>query len=127
MGTERSMSMTKKASHDELERLVLSGNADGEQLEEYFDLSPDQMSQLAAQWRGEGETERLFTNWYRDVIAPIGLDRETAFGLFTGEIPIEQYAASLTSEQAQRFIEMFPALQEAHQAKLDQQDARRSR
>ena len=100
----------------ELQEFIMAGQATTAELEEHF--GPDLMNQLAAQWRGEDETQRLFRNWYNDVIAPIGLDRAKAFALFTGAITIEEYAASLTSIQAKRFIALFPDLQTAHEDKL---------
>lgn len=111
--------MASPAQPEDVSALVLSGNASGDQLEAHFALTPDQSNRLAAQWQGPAESQRLFRDWYAHVIEPIGLDRDAAFSLFVGELPIEQYAASLTSEQANRFVEMFPGLQAEHQVKLD--------
>jgi hypothetical protein len=39
--------------------------------------------------------------------------------MFSGQLSIDDYAASLTDAEADRFVEMFSDLQSAYQAKLD--------
>lgn len=103
--------------NDELRTKVLDGIATDEELTEFF--GPDLMNELAHQWRGEDASRSLFTQWYRDVIGPIGLDAKAAWRMFSGVDSIEQYVDTLTAEEAERFVELYPDLQAAHQARID--------
>lgn len=96
---------------------VLDGSAGDDELAEFF--GPDLMNELAHRWRGEDLSRSLFTQWYRDVIAPIGLEAGPAWRMFSGQVSIEEYAGRLTPEEAERFVELYPELQAAHQLRID--------
>lgn len=100
-----------------LEEIVMAGTATDEQLEEFF--GPDLMNELAHRWRGSQASRRAFAAWYVEVLEPLGIEAAPAWDLFTGRTAIEAFAASLTPEQTERFLTDYPALQAAHQARLD--------
>lgn len=101
----------------ELHDKVTDGTATIEEIEEY--LGPDLINAGVHRLRGEAGSRYAFLDWYEAVISPIGLDKVPAWRMFSGQITIDDYAASLTTEEADRFVEMFPDLQSAYQAKLD--------
>lgn len=106
----------------ELHKRIVAGEATLEEVEDY--LGPDLMNELAHRWRGEEHSRSLFTQWYRDVIGPIGLDARAAWRMFSGQGTIEEFAAGLTPEEEERFVEMFPGLQAAHQARIEAGEVR---
>lgn len=102
---------------DDLHAKVLDGAATDEELAQFF--GPDLMNELAHRWRGEDVSRSLFTQWFRDVIGPIGLQAEPAWAMFSGKMSIEEYAAGMDEEQVERFVQMYPELQAAHQARIE--------
>lgn len=104
-------------TREALRTAVLEGTATDEELAEFF--GPDLMNQLAHRWRGQDLSRSLFTQWFRDVIGPLGLEAAPAWRMFSGQDTIEKFAASLTPEQAERFVEEYPTLQARHQARID--------
>ncbi len=101
----------------ELHDKIVSGTATMEEIEEY--VGPDLINAGVHRLRGESDSRYAFLNWYEAVIEPIGLDKVAAWRMFSGQDTIDEFAASLTNEEADRFVEMFPDLQSAYQAKLD--------
>ena len=77
-------------------------------------LGPDLMNRLAAAFRGETQTRRAFGAWYAAVAGPLGIERDAALELFTGELAIDDFAAAMPEHQLNGFIERFPKLQAAH-------------
>ena len=107
---------------DELVNLVASGQATDEQYDLFAAkyVSADAQNQLAAMFRSPEAQEAAFRDWYDNVIAPIGLPEEPARQMFNGEMDISDFVDSLTDEQMDAFLDKYPALQEAYNAKLDE-------
>lgn len=86
-------------------------------------LGPDLMNRLATTFRGEEATRRAFGTWYADVAGPLGIDPDPARALFTGELEIDEFAATMPEEQLEDFLERFPDLQAEHRRKQARRQA----
>lgn len=101
----------------ELHDRIIDGLATTDEIEEY--LGPDLVNAGVHRLRGEADSRYAFLDWHHAVIEPIQLDKVAAWRMFSGQLSIDDYAASLTDAEADRFVEMFSDLQSAYQAKLD--------
>jgi len=100
-----------------LSDIVAWGSATDDQLAAFF--GPDLMNELAARWRGPDTTRYLFNEWFHDVMQPIGIPRDDAFALFTGQTTIEDFTLSLDETLLDVFLTKFPELQQRHQDRID--------
>lgn len=98
---------------------VSAGTATDDELATW--LGPELSLRLGADFAGRDATEEAFGAWYEDVASPLGIERDQAFALFTGRTTADQFAAELPEEDLDGFLERFPQLQAAHQARLDAQ------
>ena len=55
---------------------------------------------------------------------PLDISPLPAFRLFTGQVSIEQFVQDLSDEQLDTFLDRYPALQAAHQARIDSGEIR---
>lgn len=96
---------------------VAAGTATDDELATW--LGPDLALRLGADFAGQSATQEAFEAWHEAVTSPLGIERDQAFALFTGRTTAEQFAAELPEENLDEFLERFPQLQAAHQARLD--------
>lgn len=82
-------------------------------------IEPDLMNRLGYQWRGHEQSLRSFSQWYREVIEPIGLDPESAWKVYIGSMSTVEWVSRLTPQEVGRFNANFPGLQAEHLTRIE--------
>lgn len=102
----------------QLDHLARAGEADDDELTELF--GTELLQRMYVNAIGHEAAMDRFYDWFREVIAPIeGIGMPAALSLFTGTISIEAFCDSMNEATLTRFCERYPALQDAHQDKLE--------
>jgi len=98
---------------DALYKAIVSGDATDEQIAEY--IGTDMMNRLEYQTIGDFHSRNDFYKWYEAVLKPLDIDFNQAYKMFIGQISIAEFTNGLSEEQADKFREEFPQLQQAYQ------------
>ena len=105
-------------TRDELKAHIEAGIASDDEIATY--LGPDLMNELNAQFTDEYSLDDQVRDWYDAVMRPLGIPLKTTRALYTGQMTIGEFAASLTKEQTATFEARYEGLQTAYQHRLDE-------